>query len=102
MVAFGASRAVPALKPKGPLWVQTGDLRRDARQRAQRADSSHLHCQDRTVIVGYAIAVIRTTIALQGGGNRILHGTETARSTLLDHLVGATEDRERDSETKYL
>jgi len=28
-------------KPKGPLWVQRGDLRRNARQRARRADNNH-------------------------------------------------------------
>jgi hypothetical protein len=37
--AVGASRAVPTTKPKGPLWVQKADSRRDAREWAQRADS---------------------------------------------------------------
>src|SRR6516165_9764783 len=37
-VAFGASRAVPAAKLKGPLWDQRGDLRRNEYQRAPRAD----------------------------------------------------------------
>jgi hypothetical protein len=36
----GPSRAVPADKDECRLWVQLSDLRRDARQRARRADRS--------------------------------------------------------------
>jgi hypothetical protein len=45
-VRSGASRAVPAAKPKGPLWVQRGDLRRNACQRAPRAESGRSPDED--------------------------------------------------------
>jgi hypothetical protein len=35
----GASRAVLAAKPEGPLWPQRVDIRRNAHQGARRADS---------------------------------------------------------------
>jgi hypothetical protein len=40
-VLFGARRAVPADKAECRLWVQKGDDRRNAPQRARCADSSH-------------------------------------------------------------
>ena len=47
------------------------------------------------------LAAIHATIAL-AVEVETLRGAEIARSTLFDHLVGASEDRKRDGEAKRL
>jgi hypothetical protein len=46
--AYGASGAVPAARPKGPLRVHKGVLRPNARQRARCADSGRSRDRHRT------------------------------------------------------
>jgi hypothetical protein len=68
-VGYGAPRAIPAAKPKGPLWVQRGDLGRNARQRERRADSR----PSRPRLGTGKFDPMRTFLGIDGGSSKMPH-----------------------------